>query len=182
MILSLDVGFRSMGWAIFNKGELFHCGVIKTSPAGKKANVRMSTQYFDQTAQITTGLTEIIWQHEIKAIIGELPHGGAQSAKASSQMNMATAIVSVITTIYQLPTEWASPQEVKLALVGKKNATKDEMINEARYRFPHFSFPKAKTRMEHIADAIGAFLALRHTNIVKMFCLPSAAKLIKRKP
>lgn len=173
MLLSLDVGFASMGWAVFDRGEVISCGTIVTKKDGKKTT-RSSSDTFTRCVQIATQLKDIIHDHSIEGVIGELPSGGAQSANAMKQMGMATSIVASVCGILGLPFEEVTPNEVKIAVCGSRSATKEEIMSSIRRKFrskgAHL-FPEAKCHFEHIADACGAYLHAQMSGylLVKMF-------------
>jgi Holliday junction resolvasome RuvABC endonuclease subunit len=168
MLLSLDIGFRATGWTVFKGGQPQACGVIFTNPA-KGKGVRTSDDNAARAAQIALGLTNVVKAHGVLGVVGEMPSGGAQSAKAMSQMALATGTVAATFAVLGLPVEWAQPQDVKLAVCGTRSATKDEIMETIRERFAPFTFPKTKAEFEHIADSCGAYLALASGNLVRMF-------------
>lgn len=171
MLLSLDVGFGNTGWAVFDEGKIIACGTIITQKS-KKKTVRTADDYAARAARLARELSEIIDAYDVRGIVGELPSGGAQNAKAMAQMNMATAIVSAVATLHSLPAEWTTPNEVKLAVAGYRSATKKEIKATIRKKFKDKGghlFPKAEGVFEHIADAVGAYLASQDGNLVRMF-------------
>lgn len=167
-ILSLDVGISSCGWAVFEDGRPVASGCIKTEKS-KKKTVRTADDSADRAATVAMSLRAIVDAFSVVATLGELPSGGAQSAQAMKLMSLATGTVAATMAILDLPVEWTTPNEVKLAMCGKRNASKDEMMAAALKRFPGAPFPKTKGHFEHVADACGVYLALQHGNIVKMY-------------
>lgn len=169
-LLACDVGFRSLGWTVIENKKIIACGAIVTEKSSKKST-RVSDDYYMRSCKLAADLKEIVEKYDIKGIVGELPSGGAQSAKAAVMMNMATAIVASVATILNLPCDWCTPTETKVAVCGYRSATKDEMMDMVRAKYPEAGhlFPEAKTYFEHIADAIGAYMALRNGNVVRMY-------------
>ena len=127
MLLALDVGFRFTGWSVFKDNQIHGYGLIQTEKSKSKMT-RTSDDYAFRSAQIARRLKEIVEAHGVKGIVAELPSGGAQSAKAMVMMGMATAIVASVAAMLELPVEWASPGDVKMATVGRRSASKDEVI------------------------------------------------------
>lgn len=210
-LLTLDVGFEHTGWAVIERHKdedrFVDVGVITTKKSDKKQKVRMADENAMRGAQIATGLDLIIKVYGCRAMIGELPSGGAKSALAMRSMAAATTAVSAAAAILGIPSEWCSPNDVKLATVGKKSATKAEIMDAVacRYRWQvdtkthHSIIGKGKRKgqtvevvtkkfhipcagvndhkvkeipggmFEHIADAIGAYWAMRDSNLVRMF-------------
>lgn len=193
MLIALDVAFSNIGWTAYEDKRPVACGVIKTEKT-KKKSVRVSDDNAHRCALASRQLKEIIERYGARGIIGELP-GGSQSAKAAAQLGMATAIVSTVASLLELPAEWCTPDEVKQATVGKKNAGKAEIMDHViglyggekdekriqikkgkragkesvlvNYTFLGETFPGGT--FEHIADSCGAYLALQDGNMVRMF-------------
>ena len=182
MLLACDAGFANFGWAVMEKGIVRNVGVIVTSKC-KKKSVRVSDDYATRSAKIASSLQDIILMYGVDGIIGELPSGGAQSAKAACMMSISTAIVSSVAAIYELPTEWCTPGDVKKAVAGRLSAPKHEImdriaesygwkVEKKGNRVTYFpcdqKYPKGT--FEHVADAIGAYWALKDVgNLVKIF-------------
>jgi len=169
-LLSLDVGFKNLGYVVLEKGTVIACGTIISEKSQKKTT-RTSDDYYARSCKIAGDLKGVIEEYDIKGILGELPTGGAQSMKAAVMMCMATSIVASVATLLKIPCEWTTPNEVKLAVCGYRSATKDEIMETIKGKFPESAhlFPKAKTYFEHIADAIGAYMALKEGNLVRMY-------------
>lgn len=168
MLLSLDVGFRNMGWVVFHGGKIFACGVIETEKARNK-QTRVADDNAWRSAELAKGLQEIIQTYNVRGVIGELPSGGAQNAIAMSQMSMATAVASAVCALLDIPCEWVSPGDLKKALVGKRSASKEEIMIRVRGLYPEADFPMTKGKFEHVADAVGAYHALKNGNLVRLF-------------
>jgi crossover junction endodeoxyribonuclease RuvC len=181
MLLSLDIGFSATGWSLFQGGNLIFCGVIKTEKTRKK-NVRVADDNAYRCMQIANDLKEIITSYQVNAVIGELPHGGSENARAASHMGMAVGVIVGVAGAFSLPCEWCTPYDVKKALCGSLKASKQEVMDavarkygwmktkknkRVTYSIGDLSFPKIT--FEHVADSIGAYEALRLGNLVKMF-------------
>lgn len=169
MILSIDAGYRSTGYTIFNfKEEIIDFGVIKTSKSQQKQK-RVINDHFDNAKYITATIKNIITERNIKILIGELPSGGGKSARAMSAMNMITAIIASCCELLEIPSEFTSPSEVKFVMTGSKIASKEEVMIAVQKKYPDINFPKAKCEFEHIADSIGAFHVLKNCDIIRLF-------------
>ncbi len=89
--------------------------------------------------------------------ISEVP-SGAQSARAAFMLG---SVVGVLASC-PVPLIQVSPIEVKKATVGKKTASKQEMIDWAVARYPDLPWLRRKSRgelvlvnkNEHLADAV----------------------------
>ena len=169
MLLSLDIGFRFTGWSVFNKNMIIAYGCITT----KKSKLKSARTADDDArccAEIANQLTVIIKEYKVKAVIGEMPHGGAQSARPNRTMALASGVTSAVAAVLNLPVSWTTPLQVKLAATGRNKADKEDVIKGIKEKFKYFKFEYSdETEFEHIADSIGAYLALKSDNLVIMY-------------
>ena len=101
-----------------------------------------------------------------KAVFVECPVG-SQSARAMASYGMCVGILGAIRAA-GIPLIEVTAAEAKLALTGDRNATKQNMIDEALRLYPDVEFPNQRGRItndaEHVADAIGAIHAGANTS------------------
>jgi Holliday junction resolvasome RuvABC endonuclease subunit len=193
MVLSVDPGLSNYGYAVWNAyGELVKVGILQTKKTKKKIT-RVSDDYASRIASLTLQLNQIITDNAIKAVLGELPILGGQNASAVRDMAVSVAISMSVFTMLNLPIEWCTPTEVKVALAGHNNSTKKEMMVAACKKHswkittkPIYAKKTGKlqrldiiyhpmgiamgaNKFEHIADAVGVAHALKNGNIVKMY-------------
>jgi Holliday junction resolvasome RuvABC endonuclease subunit len=190
MLLSLDVGFRKTGWTVFDQGMPKECGIAQ-QPKSTKRGVRTADDNVFRAGQLVSTLKDVIEGWSCKAVIGELPSGGAQSATAMRDMAAATCAVAGLVTCMDLPCEWCTPTEVKVAATGLKSGTKEEIMLAVADRYDwsydvktsankkgttvkRYTFDVLGKRypggvFEDIADSIAAYWALGNCNMVKMF-------------
>lgn len=168
--ISIDPGFASTGYAVWGlskiSSDLIGFGVIKTEKSQRKTT-RVSDDDASRCCDIAEGLHDLIKKYNPDVALMELPISGAKSATALKCMSMASACAIAAFKVLEIPVEFAAPQEVKLAAIGKRSATKGEMIAWAKEIYPHDDYPKAAATMEHIADAIAVFHKLRSANLVR---------------
>lgn len=191
-LLALDVGFSNTGYTVWNNGAPVAAGLLTTAKSDKKTT-RVADDYSWRSAHLAGQLKDVCRLHNIAGIVGELPSGGTKSARAAVQMGMANAAVSASAELLKIPVEWCTPAAVKKAMTGKKNASKQEMMDTAIWRYggvvdvKQVKAPKTKTgfqdrttytflgkkwpggKFEHIADSIGAYRALAGGNLVRMY-------------
>jgi len=67
---------------------------------------------------------------DIAAIIGESPMG-SQSAAASKSAGLAIGLVATSACLLDLPIEFCTPDSVKKAVTGRKDASKDDIMDRA---------------------------------------------------
>ena len=104
------------------------------------------------------------------AVFVEVPVG-SQSARAMASYGICVGVLGALRA-QGIPFFEVSPLEVKLASVGKKTASKQEMIRWALDRHPEANWPLYKdkgehkiseAKAEHMADAIATIYAGVHS-------------------
>ena len=190
MLLSLDVGFAKTGWSVFDGGQPVACGITQ-QPKSAKKSVRTADDNVFRAGLLATSLKSIIEQYGCKAVIGELPSGGAQSASAMRDMAAATCTIAGVVACLGIPCEWCTPRDVKIAATGLQSGTKEEIMLAVCRRYYWQIDLKTRTNIkgtevksytfyvlgkkypggvfEDIADSIAAYWALSTGNMVKMF-------------
>ena len=193
MLLACDPGYSNYGCAVIDQyGQVIDAGTIQTTKASKKL-LRTADDDVQRISYITQELSKIIHHYGIKGILSELPPSGGQNASAVKGLAMAVALSTALFTELSIPVEWATPEEVKRALTGAKNASKEDMMKSAcclhdwkitekkvyakttkrllRTDNIYHLLGKSmgKNQFEHIADAIGAFEALKHSNTARIY-------------
>ena len=158
MLLCLDIGFRNTGWVVFDKGKARVWGCIRTQKTKVKTD-RVSDDNAYCAGVIARELKRVVEDNKCDAVIGELPTSGSISSRPAHQMGIALGIVAGFVEVMGLPVEWVTPTDVKKAVTGKRNASKDEIMDRVRKKFSDCNFMKTKAEFEHIADACGVYLA-----------------------
>lgn len=101
-----------------------------------------------------------------QAIFVEIPIG-SQSARAMASYGVCIGVLGALRAS-GIPFFEVTPTEVKVAAVGYKNATKQDMIQWAISKHPEANWPMYKqkgsqivseAKAEHMADAMGAIYA-----------------------
>jgi Holliday junction resolvasome RuvABC endonuclease subunit len=167
MILALDIAFSNLGWSVINKGEIIDYGTIRTEK-DKRKSVKVSDDKAVRAAFIAQELDAIIKRHGVQGIVGELP-SGSQNAAASNLLGWAAGIVVGVAACNNLPCEWISEGDSKKAAIGRRTATKDEMMAWAAAAFPRTNFPKQKCHFEHVADSLAAYHGLKTGVLARAF-------------
>lgn len=187
MLISLDVGFAHMGAVVWHKGKIIDVRRFEF-PKSKNKRVRSASDRIDRASRWTQELYDYMWENSVDAVIGELPTGGSKSMSAAVEMNCATALSGSLCTLMELPCEWCAPNDIKMAMCGKKNATKEEVINAVVAWLDGVITVKknktstiytvhtergetsfAKTNFDDVADAIAVYKTMRTSNMVRMF-------------
>jgi len=165
MILSIDVGFNNTGWVVIDElGNIVSCGCIQTKKYSKK-DISVAEDTMRRIREIASSLKSIIEKFKIKKVIAELPHGGGKSALAIKSMGIASGIIGSIVELFNLECAWIRPSEVKRVVCQEGETPKDVIMEFVLNKYSNCEFfPRRngiinKSKFEHIADAICAYLA-----------------------
>ena len=186
MLLSLDLGFINTGYVLVSSRGLEDYGVISTQKTTNKQG-RVADDNLDRCSSIAVNLNKIVVNYGVLGVMGELPSGGAQSARAAAAMSLVTGCLGACVAILNLPCEWCTPTQTKMALCGTKTASKQDMMEKAtkvtggnfekvgngvQYWMRLWSGKKGPimygASFEHVADALGAYMALENGMLVKV--------------
>lgn len=129
--------------------------ILKTEK-GKNKQVRASSDNLSRAQSIAEGLRPLL--SDCAVVFLEVPSGG-QSYAAVLGFGIVIGLYASITS----PVVEVSPSETKLAAVGTKTASKQEMIEWAVEKFPNANWRRRKLKgkmvitndNEHLADSVG---------------------------
>lgn len=151
-LLSLDPSFRNWGFVIVEYDTDTHQLAIKSggvlSSKPDKSNNKQNTKDLKVSKYLYTHLNQLIKDTDI--VIAEVPHG-SQSSRAMVSYGVCIGLLGTI----QQPLVQVSANDVK-RLVGSNTASKDDVINWVNKHYQLDWLPKAKSKSEHICDAIAA--------------------------
>lgn len=162
--ISIDSSLANTGIAIGtinSKGEP-EVGQIKlhTTEKSKNKQIRASSDTINRCRSTHKFIQSIIDIIQPDFIFMETP-SGSQSAAG---MKSYGATCQLIASLNPRPIE-VTPNEVKMASVGKKTASKRDMIDWAHDKFPDLSWfinkstKELQNKNEHMADAIAIIYA-----------------------
>ena len=183
-LLGIDAGFAKMGVVIVELGDvgngdpasrqILFAETCRTEPTPRKRGVRVADDDAERCQKLARFLIDTIRIHQPAGAVVELPSGGAQGARANRAMGMATGIVVAVLEMAELPVEWVTPGDVKLAATGRRDGSKDAVQDAVREAFDweegghgdkgrggesRSHWPRYKWAQEHVADAAAAVLA-----------------------
>ena len=168
-ILTNDPSFTGWGWAVLNpEGVVLSSGCIKTEPEHKKKRIRVADDRTRRAAEITRTLLKIIRRDNIGLILSELPHG-SQNAQAAVMIGIVAGITTAIAEGLNIPIEYYSEQDAKKAVLGKKAATKSDMVYQIMLLYPSKWYNHIKYHDEAVADALAIhYVATQQSQMLKM--------------
>ena len=171
-VVGFDPSLRNWGIAhgflTMNSEAKWHLDISRMSvtqpvlPKGKQ--VRQNCEDLEAAEQ----LCKAAWEAAkgAQAIFVEIPVG-SQSAMAMKGYGLCIGVLGALRTA-GIPFFEVTPTEVKMATVGIKTATKEQMIAWATAKYPNAGWPYylekgeqllSAAKAEHMADAIGAIEA-----------------------
>lgn len=160
-VIGIDPSFVNMGFARATvdlntlKIDVTNLLLLKTESQGGKA-VRKNSDDLRRAKELHDTLITQCKGCVIAMI--EVPVN-SQSARAAWTLGIALGVLAAC----PIPIIQLSPLQVKLASVGHKQASKQEMINWAVKMYPNAQWAKRKgvpiQSNEHLADAVGAIHA-----------------------
>lgn len=162
LFLAVDSSLRNTGVAF---GEITDGKVsvykimLHTTEKDSTKQVRASSDTIDACRSNFEFLEGVIKAYMPDVIFAETPSG----SQSSSGMKSYGATCQLIASLKPVAIE-VTPHEVKMASVGKKTASKKEMMDWASNLFPELEWDRnkngtLKNKNEHTADAIGIVYA-----------------------
>ena len=119
----------------------------------KNKQIRASSDTISRCKILHNGIQNSIKEWEPRVIFVETP-SGSQSAVSMKGYGICCALIA---TMNPAPIQ-VTPHEVKMGSVGKKTASKKEMIDWASEKYPNLVWlyygGKLQAKNEHLADAI----------------------------
>lgn len=176
-VLGMDPSMSNWGlaWGMYypDQGTLTikTLDVIKPEvPSGKQ--VRQNSKDLQRASDLYAAAWDAA--QGAKAVFVEVPVG-SQSARAMASYGLCCGVLGALRAA-GIPFFEVTPNEVKLATVGKKTASKAQIIDRAMQLYPTANWPMqtkggvpvpVATKAEHMADAIGAIEAGVQTALFK---------------
>lgn len=175
-LMGIDAGFQACGVVVVELGNadadttgpasrrILHAESFRTKPSPKKRGIRVADDDAERCQQLARFLIDTIRTYRPAGAVVELPSGGAQGARANRAMGMATGVVVAVLEIAELPAEWVTPGDVKVAATGRRDGSKVAVQAAVREAFDwgrgdKGHWPRYKWAQEHVADAAAAVLA-----------------------
>lgn len=186
-ILGLDPGFANVGFAVYRvelaqgtqpeRQVVERAGLIWTEKSDKKRNVLAVDDNTRRTREISKALASLISSNDIQAICAEamsFPRHASNAAK----MAMTWGVIISLAEGRRIPIVQPSPQEIKLALCKRKDASKQDIREAIEAKFGMELASKmadhnglkltAKADFDHPFDAIASVLTGLESEVLRM--------------
>ena len=178
-IMAIDVALRHTGVAIIDPMErLVHSECLVTKKASKKLKMYKTDDDLNCVREIVNGLRRLLDEYHVTIMVGELALSGGQTASSCAALALSKALIGTMVEFTGLPFLRINPMDVKIAMTGNRTASKKQMQDTAFTMWGQdpkwVSAAKcSKTgytmRFEHIADALGAFMASKNSPEMKLW-------------
>lgn len=167
-IMANDPSLTAWGWAIINdSGRVVETGAIRTEYRAKKMSIREGDDRVRRINELTSKLLRILEKYDVALILSELPHG-SQSSSAAFMIGVVTGVAQTIGNCMNISVEWFGESDAKRAVGGKRNLSKEGMIDKIREIYPEVQWTGVKKENEAIADAVAIYhLATRQSEMLK---------------
>lgn len=179
-ILGLDPGFANIGYTVAEIGKYslkpVAAGVFQTEKSSKKRKVLAADDNLRRATEISEFMSMLIEEHRIQAICAE-SMSFPRSSSVAAKMAMCWGVICALAALRGIPIVQASPQEIKVAVTGKKTASKEEVQEAVSKKLSLASFLDGTARSfhEHVYDSGAAILTATATSdvirILKAMCV-----------
>ncbi len=178
LLIGIDPGLASCGWGVISIApgcDVMRCdglGVHETKKATKKQHVLATEDNLRRARELTAFLQRLFKTHagdernRVVAICAE-SMSWPRNAGASAKIGIAWGVIASCAFTWGIPILQASPQTVKKALTGRRDATKEEVEDAVIQRVPRANEATTsakllvgaashipKTKREHPFDAL----------------------------
>jgi Holliday junction resolvasome RuvABC endonuclease subunit len=174
-VLGIDPGFAATGYALVELHptggmDVVGLGVIRTKKSSAKRGVYAADDNLRRARELAVSLSALIHTHNVVAICAE-SMSFPRNASSAGKLSMAWGILAALTAA-DLPLVQASPQRIKEAVCGRKDASKGELEFELLRRYGNdiealLSAVPASLH-EHAYDALGAIAACLDSETIRL--------------
>lgn len=174
-LLGVDPGFASVGLALVRlhtDGEsVAAVGVIRTEKSDKKQRVLASDDNTQRGRVISRELRAFVGAERIHAICAE-SMSFPRNSSAAAKMAICWGILINFAEEREIPILQASPQQIKIALCRRKDASKEDVQSSLDQRYPFLlklltDGQITKSVREHPYDAVGAVVACLQSDLIR---------------
>ncbi len=178
IVIGIDPGFAKIGWArtrLTAAGvEPIDMGLIQTKKSDKKLNVLASDDNFRRGKEIARALYDLTvdtTHGKVYTICAERK-SFPRNASASAKVAYCWGVLCLLSEITGIPLIQASPQQIKMKMCGKANASKAEVQEACRRSFgddiSNLVKGITKSNIEHPYDALATVLACSDSETLRL--------------
>lgn len=175
-VMGFDPGFASFGVAVVELGATSEVpiwmGVIRTKKSNKRQKLLATEDNFDRLQHVAEELDKLVRQYDLVAL-GAESMSFPRNASSSAKVGMTWGVIATLSFEHRLPVFQCSPQRLKAQLTGSKQASKEDVSNALRHRYPNTDFDDLLKGLphgehEHAWDALASVVVCLDAEPVKM--------------
>jgi Holliday junction resolvasome RuvABC endonuclease subunit len=180
IVLGLDTGLKNIGYTVakvrshaVDDLDILDIGYLTTEKSsGKGRGVRVSDDNFERCRAVARTLLDRAEKNHPTILTFE-NMSVVRSSSVMAQIGMTFGVVATLAEHYRVPTVAASPQEIKLAVCGAKDASKQDVqaALDARFSEPRKQLDAVKlaaSKREHPYDSLGSIVACWNTEVMRV--------------
>jgi crossover junction endodeoxyribonuclease RuvC len=173
-VLGLDPGLASFGWAVADLEvsglAVVDVGVFCTVKSARKHGVLAADDGVRRARELGLRLAGLLDRHRPAVVCAEaMSH--PRHASSAGKLAMAWGVVAAELERRGLPLAMESPQGIKKALTGARDASKEDVGAALLARWPGLAVllaPLPKGLHEHAQDALAAIVACETAEVVRL--------------
>lgn len=183
-VLGLDTGMANFGWVVGHMDKKaftpLQAGVLSSDSNAKKLNIKAGDDDWARSVAIANQLNGLLRTYEPRVITCEaISH--VRNSSAMAKIGRVFGIIAMASVQCDLPVLHATPQEIKLAICGKKDASKDDIADALDRKFhkalcgllDRANISRAKDgtvgKREHAYDALGSIVTCWDHDTMRTF-------------
>jgi Holliday junction resolvasome RuvABC endonuclease subunit len=180
-IIGVDPGFAHLGFAAVELhhpagADLLDVLLIETKPSAKKQRLAVADDESRRLSDIEDAAILFLDKHQPELVVIEDPPWG-KNAKAVRVCALMWGALHGICRARGVFVLNIGAQLIKKVVAGKNTASKEDVYAAVKATFPHFKGWPQKAAVEHVADAVGAALAIRKHPLVISLANGTAMRL-----
>lgn len=177
ILVAFDCGLANTGYAVLDVGRaslqavsLVTAGTFSTEKSSAKRHVLAGDDTTRRVRDLAGRIRDLCATHK-PTLLAREAMSFVRHASSAAKLSASCAIVDTIAEVRGLGLVQASPQEVKHALCGRKDASKDDIAAAVRDRLGHdvagLAMVLPMTRREHLYDACAVGLTCLSSEVVR---------------
>ena len=171
VVVGVDPGFATFGVSVVqllpDRERVLDTAVLRTEKAHRKLTVRASEDNARRARELAFALSARLDRYRPVAVCAETM-SWPRNASSAAKVALGWGVLCALLDSRRIPLVQASPQDVKKAVTGRKDASKDEVVLAVEARYPEVEWPSQSTLQEHAADAVAVVVACLDSEVIRL--------------
>lgn len=172
LVLGVDPGLAFFGWSFVRlmSNEVESLGVIRTEKSDAKRKVLASDDNLRRARDLAVALHGLCSTRKVVAICAE-SMSYPRNASTVAMIGIAWGVIAKLSADLDVPVVQESPQGVKKALCGKRDASKEEVEDAVLGLYPESGGLLGKLPRSihnHAFDSLAAIVACKDSEVLRM--------------